>query len=78
MSSERIDRQSNAPRLSWFWGILLLLVVVQVGVILPAVALFLLGGNPSWAPAVMIGGLLVAWTMFITILRAGQRRAWWK
>jgi hypothetical protein len=76
--TEHIDRSSGAPRMSWFWGILLLLAVLQIGVVLPAAALFLLGGGPGWATAVMITGLLITWAGFIAILRFGQRRAWWQ
>jgi hypothetical protein len=78
MTTKQIDRTAGTPRISWFWGILLLLAVVQIGVVLPAAALYLLGDDPRWVPGVMIGGLLIAWTGFIAVLRVGRRRTWWK
>jgi hypothetical protein len=58
-------------------GLLLMFVTIQVGVVLPAVVVFLLGGSSGMAATAMTGGFWAAWMTLIATLRVGQRRGWW-
>ena len=73
------DSKATQPRtIGWITGLLLLFVSIQLGVVLPAVLLYLLIPNAvHWASGAMIGGLLVTWLALIGVLRLGQRRGWW-
>jgi hypothetical protein len=68
---------SRPRRLGWGVGLLLVFVTIQVGVVLPAAAVFLLGGGRRLAVPAMVGGLLAAWVAFTAGLRAGRHRGWW-
>jgi hypothetical protein len=73
----RHSEASRPRRLGWGVGLLLVFVTIQVGVVVPAVAVFLLGGGGGLAAPAMAGGLLAAWTTLIAGLRVGRRRGWW-
>jgi|HubBroStandDraft_4_1064222.scaffolds.fasta_scaffold2124727_1 hypothetical protein len=68
---------SQPRRIGWVVGMLLVFVAIQVGVVLPAAVLFLLGYGAEVAGPAMIGGLLATWTTLIAALRVGHRRGWW-
>jgi len=77
MAIERRTNSGDTPRIGWVWGLLLVAAVMVIGGLVPLAVLSLLGGDPLWSVAVMITGLLLAWTAFIAIIRLGRRRAWW-
>jgi hypothetical protein len=56
---------------------LLVFAAIQVGVVLPAAVVFLLGYGAGVAGPAMIGGFLATWATLIATLRAGRRRGWW-
>jgi hypothetical protein len=78
MAIQHIERLDGQRRLGWRWGLLGVTMVVLVGVVVPAAALFLLGGDPGWASGLMAAGVLAAWMALLAVLRLGQRRAWWR
>ncbi len=75
MAMERREISGDTPRIGWWWGLLLVAAVVEIGVVVPPAVLLLLGGDPAWSTAVMVAGILIAWTALIVILRLGRRRA---
>lgn len=72
MAIERKGLWSDTPGIGWLCGLGLVAAVVVIGVVVPAAVLLFLGGNPIWSVAVMAGGVLIAWTVFIVILRLGR------
>ncbi len=67
MIVERREVPDDTPRIGWWWGVLLL-----------AVVLWLLGGDLTWPVAVTAVAALIAWTAFIVILQLERRRARWR
>jgi hypothetical protein len=66
------------PRwIGWIAGMVLVVVAIQVGVVLPAAVVFLLGHGAGAAGPAMIGGFLATWTTVLATLRVGRRRGWW-
>jgi VIT1/CCC1 family predicted Fe2+/Mn2+ transporter len=71
------NEASRSRQMGWGVGLLLIFVTVQVGVVLPAVAIFVLSRSSGLAVPAMVGGFLTAWTTLIAGLRVGRQRGWW-
>jgi hypothetical protein len=76
MTIKPIEASRPQP-MGWGVGLLLVGVTIQVGVVLPAVAVFLLGGGRGLIAPAMVGGFLAAWIALIATLRVGRAHGWW-
>jgi hypothetical protein len=76
MTNQNIEAP-RPRRIGWGVGMLFVLVAIQVGVVLPAAIVFLLGYGAGVAGPAMSGGFLATWMTLIATLRLGRQRGWW-
>ena len=78
MQNEHVETRHSVPRIGWFGGMALYLIVLLLGTFVPAFIVYQLWFNLELTARTMTTGLVAANGLFIVVMRFGYRRGWWQ